>query len=355
MRKSKASANPLTRTNIDLPDRPGPAQTGKERVCRGYPRASHRRVTRALSIVVASEEATGVKALRLLVESGQRVRAVLTSTTVAHSQATPNPVAAAAEEAGLEVLPARNVADPTFARWIVDERVDLLLNIHSLVVAHAAVVAAPRAGSFNLHPGPLPEYAGLNTPSWAIYNGEREHAATWHWMEAGIDTGLIAYRIPVPIEERDTALSLSVKCATKGLEQLPVLLEAVAEGSVPAIPQDLDRRRYYSRAIPQDGKIDWRRPAQEIVRFVRACDYGPFPSPWGHPVARLGGVELELRRTQPTGRPCNKKPGAVAERIGEAVVVATGDEFLRLDRVRIDGGIVAAAEAIPPGSLLEDG
>ena len=71
-----------------------------------------------------------------------------------------------------------------------EQGVDLLLNVHSLyLIARRTVVAAPRIGSFNLHPGPLPEYAGLNTPSWAIYNGEREHGVTVHWMEPGVDTG----------------------------------------------------------------------------------------------------------------------------------------------------------------------
>ena len=38
-----------------------------------------------------------------------------------------------------------------------------------------------------------PEYAGLNAPSWAIYNGEPAHGVTLHWMEAAIDTGPIAW------------------------------------------------------------------------------------------------------------------------------------------------------------------
>ncbi len=30
-------------------------------------------------------------------------------------------------------------------------------------------------GAINFHDGPLPRYAGLNTPAWAIINGEAEH------------------------------------------------------------------------------------------------------------------------------------------------------------------------------------
>ena len=62
----------------------------------------------------------------------------------------------------------------------------------------------------NLHPGPLPQYAGLNVPSWAIYNGEVTHGVSLHRMDSGIDTGPIAYQASVLIGPRDTGLSLSV-------------------------------------------------------------------------------------------------------------------------------------------------
>ncbi len=67
----------------------------------------------------------------------------------------------------------------------------MLINVHSLLIMRGDVVEAPSIGSFNLHPGPLPGHAGLNAPSWAIFNDEARHAVTLHWMTAGIDTGAI--------------------------------------------------------------------------------------------------------------------------------------------------------------------
>ena len=130
------------------------------------------------------------------------------------------------------------------------EEIDLLLNVHSLYVIHADLVAAPRTGSFNLHPGPLPEYAGLNAPSWAIYHGESRHTVTVHWMEPGIDTGAIAYETSFEIAEDDTGLSLSARCVR---EDCPVPAAAglgcagprrhSGDGSRSCAPQVLRRRR----------------------------------------------------------------------------------------------------------------
>ena len=126
-------------------------------------------------------------------------------------------VASAASTLGLPSLPSERVREPAFADWIHAHDVDLLLNVHSLFVVNSDVIKAPRIGALNLHPGPLPEYAGLNAPSWAIYFGETRHAVTLHWMDVEIDTGAIAYSAEFDVEEEDTGLSLSARCVREGL------------------------------------------------------------------------------------------------------------------------------------------
>src|SRR5262249_60324325 len=118
---------------------------------------------------------------------------------------------------GCRTWPAESVKDPAFAEVIRAEEVDLLLNVHSLFVIKPEIVAAPRYGSFNLHPGPLPRYAGLNAPSWAIYRGERAHGVTLHRMLAGIDTTTIAHPRLFGIEETDTGFSVVAECIKFGM------------------------------------------------------------------------------------------------------------------------------------------
>lgn len=79
----------------------------------------------------------------------------------------------AAASLGYDVRPPERVTDPAFARELVDT--DLLLNVHSLHIIAPEVPDAPSVGCLNVHPGPLPEYAGLNTPCWRIYEGPEEY------------------------------------------------------------------------------------------------------------------------------------------------------------------------------------
>jgi UDP-4-amino-4-deoxy-L-arabinose formyltransferase/UDP-glucuronic acid dehydrogenase (UDP-4-keto-hexauronic acid decarboxylating) len=243
------------------------------------------------------------------------------------------------------------VRDPSFADVIRDRGVDLLLNVHSLFVIHADVVAAPRIGSFNLHPGPLPHYAGLNAPSWAIYNGEERHAVTVHWMEPGIDTGAIAYEESFPLSEDDTGLSVSLRCVREGLPLVERLLADAERDAVPARPQDRSRRRYFGREAPQDGSVEWSRTAREVVDFVRACDYFPFPSPWGSPLASLDGGEVAILKAARTGRPTGGELAGTVAKDGErGVAVAAADEWVTVQRVAVDGRPQDAEAVLVPGT-----
>ena len=112
----------------------------------------------SLRVALACQEAAGLQTLRRVVDRGHRVVAVFTDPTREPSGA-PG-VAGAAGELGLDVRDARLVRDPGLGGWLRDERVDVLLNVHSLYLVAEAVVEAPSIGSFNLHPGPLPTTSG---------------------------------------------------------------------------------------------------------------------------------------------------------------------------------------------------
>jgi methionyl-tRNA formyltransferase len=305
-----------------------------------------------VNVLLVAEESAGIQVLRALAASPHRLVAAMTAPPTRGGGAT---VGGVAEQLGGKVVPSELVRDPETADWMREEGVDLLLNVHSLYLIVGEVVAAPRIGSFNLHPGPLPEYAGLNTPSWAIYNGESRHGVTVHWMEPGVDTGAIAYEARFDLTESDTGLSVSARCVREGVPLIERLLETAAEdpAAIPAEPQDLSRRRYYKRAeVPDDGRIVWSRPAKRIVDLVRAADYFPFASPWGTPTTELGGVELAVLKASRTGEPAAEPPGTVGEARERGIAVAAADEWVLVERVQQGGRAQPAAEVLRPGLML---
>jgi methionyl-tRNA formyltransferase len=308
-----------------------------------------RAIAEVLSILLIAEEAAGVKALELLRESSHRVVAVVTDGSGREQGR--SRVAELAARLRHRVWPTERIAEPRFSRLVQEEKVDLLLNIHALHVLPRDLVEAPRIGSFNLHPGPLPQYAGLNAPSWAIYHGERTHGVTLHWMDGDIDTGPIGYQAMFDVNEEDTGLSLSVKCVRAGIPLLRRLLQDAAAdpAAVPRLPQVGQRRRYYRRQVPHQGWLTWNAPAARVVNFVRACDYLPFASPWGHPRSLLRGREVQVLKAARTGEAAVHPPGFVGERVDGGVLVACGDEWIVVRSIRLGEDDIAASAVLRVG------
>lgn len=309
-----------------------------------------------MNILLVAEESAGIQLLRALAQSNHRIVAVMASPAKRGTDRAT--VWRVAETLGYPTWSAGLVKDPDFASTVRSEKVDIILNVHSLHIIHKEVINAPRIGSFNLHPGPLPAYAGLNTVSWAIYRGESTYGVTVHKMEPEVDTGPIISQSFFTIEANDTALSLYSKCIRAGLALLLQLLEtaSVDPGAIPLVPQDLTKRQYFGKAIPEHGRLKWSRPAHEIVNFVRACDYYPFPSPWGYPWARRGDQDIAIVQASLTGKACDAIPGTVAEAEGSSgVYIACADEWILASRLMMNGQRIDAVGVLRPRERLDDG
>jgi methionyl-tRNA formyltransferase len=294
---------------------------------------------RALRVALVAEESAGVQVLRELIALRPAVDLAAVLTTE-HPGPDRRPlVHDAARQLGVETWPADMVRSHELADRLRRAAVDLLLNVHSLFLVHPDVVAAPTIGSFNLHPGPLPEYAGLNVPSWAVYNGEAAHGVTLHWMDEGIDTGPIAAMMRFGLDDSDTGLSVSGKCVRNGVPLVVELVETARRDprSIPRDEQDLSRRGYFPAGPPRDGRLDWSARAAEVLRFVRAADYGPFASPWGPPHAEISGHRVGIAKAAPTGLETGEPPGTVREVTAAGAMISTADELVLVQRIWLDG------------------
>jgi methionyl-tRNA formyltransferase len=309
-----------------------------------------------VNIILVGEESAGIQTLRALAGSDHRIVAVMASQSKNNGALTN--LWETAEKLGYQTWPAKLVKDLRFADEVRAAEVDVILNIHSLFIINGEVVSAPRIGCFNMHPGPLPRYAGLNAVSWAIYRGETSHGVTIHKMEPGIDTGHIVYQELFDIDDADTGLTLSARCIRSGIPLILRLMEtaSIDPAAIPLTPQDLIKREYFGREIPRDGKLFWTLPAREIVNFVRACDFFPFPSPWGHPKTILelmsGEKEIGVVKARLTGERCDSSPGTVGEVVGLGVKVACGDQWIVVNKLKVEGRYVDSAEVLKPGSRL---
>ncbi len=248
---------------------------------------------------------------------------------------------------------AHEVRASVTADWLRDQSVQLILNVHSLHIIHPHVLEAGPFGSYNLHPGPLPEWAGLHTPSWALYEGVDRYGVTLHRMTPEVDAGPIAFADTFDIGVADTGLAVMMQCVRRGMGLIERLLDvAEQKETIPARPQDLARRRWFGAGPPDEGRLDWHLPARRITDFVRACDYRPFASPWGFPRCTADGQDLAVVTARLGGGAANVAPGTVARADGGAVRVAAGDGWVRVDKVQVERRARPAAEILHAGMRL---
>jgi UDP-4-amino-4-deoxy-L-arabinose formyltransferase/UDP-glucuronic acid dehydrogenase (UDP-4-keto-hexauronic acid decarboxylating) len=302
-----------------------------------------------LAVALVAEEGAGLAALRLLADRQHRVVAVFTGASDTRLAS----VADKARSIHAPLRDARAVRAPATAAWLREQRADLLLNVHSLHVINPTVLEAPSLGAYNLHPGPLPEWAGLHTPSWAVYSGVDHYGVTLHRMTSQVDAGPIVFADEFGIGVADTGLAVMMQCVRKGVSLIERLLDiAERRDVIPARPQDLARRRWFGAGPPDGGRLNWHLPAHRIRDFVRACDYRPFTSPWGFPRTTANGLDVAVVTARVAGGTAAAAPGTVAHADGGTVRVAAADAWVTVDRVRVDGETLPAAEVMQDGGRL---
>lgn len=214
------------------------------------------------------------------------------------------------------------------------------------------VLALGRRGALNFHDGPLPQYAGLNTPMWALLNGETRHGIRWHRMTTEIDAGRVLVARDFAIDADETAFSLNAKCFEAGLAGFDALLERLASGDDAGEAQPEGERRVHLGADRplRPALLDPSRPAAELARIVRALDNGAYWQALLKPRLRLAEVDVLVAAAEPVEMAPTETTLPPATLIGvdaEGLRLRCGDGVLHLGGLaRLDGTRLSADEAL---------
>lgn len=141
--------------------------------------------------------------------------------------------------------------------------------VNSCILPPSFLELACRA-AINYHDSPLPKYAGLHSTSWAILNEEKEHGVTWHLMNQEIDRGAIIKQSFFPIESKDTAFTLNLKCYERAIETFQTLIVEIEQDQLTFQKQTLLNRSYYSakHQLPYFGFIHWPSFSAEKIECI---------------------------------------------------------------------------------------
>jgi methionyl-tRNA formyltransferase len=170
---------------------------------------------------------------------------------------------------------------------------DFLFSFYYRSLLPAPLLASARRGALNIHGSLLPKYRGRAPVNWAILRGESETGATLHYMVEKADAGDIVDQLAVPILADDDAREVFAKVTVAAETILARSLPKLIAGNAARRPQGMLAGHYFGRRTPEDGRIDWSRPAREIHDLVRAVA-PPFPGAFGG----VGGERWDIHRTR---------------------------------------------------------
>ncbi len=302
-----------------------------------------------MRIIFAGTPPFAAAALDALADAGHDVALVLTQPDRPAGRGlklTPSAVKQAALARNLPVYQPASLKTPEAQAELRAVNADVMVVAAYGLILPQAVLDLPRFGCLNIHASLLPRWRGAAPIQRAILAGDPETGITIMQMDAGLDTGAMLTKTPVPILETDTAASLHDTLAAAGANAIVDALEHYSM-LVPQA-QDESQATYAAKLKKEEAQLDWNQPADVLARAVRA--YNPAPGAW----MLLDGAPLKIwgaRAVAGTGH-----PGEVLRAEAEQLVVACGDGALALHEVqpagskRMPAAAFLAGRPLPPGT-----
>jgi methionyl-tRNA formyltransferase len=173
-------------------------------------------------------------------------------------------------------------------------------------------------------------------------------------VDEGLDTGDILLQRATPIGPEETAEELGSRLAALGAAALVEALPLLEAGRLVPVRQDPSRHTLAPVIEKEQGRLDFRLPAERLARRVRAF------TPWPGAFTTLGGKLLKVHAARSAGSavPDIVPPGA-AFVVSEGILVGCGQgSRLLLAEVQLEGKRrIPAAEfargvSLPPGTVL---
>jgi len=253
-----------------------------------------------------------------------------------------SPVKRAAAARGLRVVQPASLKAAGVVEQLEGFEPDVIVVAAFGQILPKAVLALPRMGCVNIHPSLLPRFRGASPVASTILAGDDFSGVSIMVMDEGLDTGPVLARAQIPISPGDTTGSLTDKLSWLGAQLLGEVLVGWSRGELTPQPQNETEATYCSPITKGDGGIDWRLPAADIWRRVRAFH------PWPGCYTRWRGRSLKVIEAAPLNEASTAKAGEVVALSSKSGFgVATGDGVLGVLKVQLEG-----KRAMPAGEFL---
>lgn len=248
-----------------------------------------------MKIAFLGTSAFAVPALKALAEAGHDVAAVYTRA--------PKPAGRGQQERRtplheLALSLGLAVHSPKGLRTDEEAQAFRMLDLDAAVVVSyghilpKSFLDAPVLGCINIHGSLLPRWRGAAPIHRAILAGDAETGVTTMRMDEGLDTGPMLLAESTPISSADTAETVHDRLAELGARLIVSTLDGLMRNTIDPVVQPDEGVTYAHKLGKEEGVLDWRRPAAELERKVRA--FHPWPGTSFELPKESGGERIKV-------------------------------------------------------------
>lgn len=275
----------------------------------------------------------GAIVLEELIKNGLRPDFIVTETDKPSGRnqiPTAPPVKIVAQKYSIQVLQPEKL-DENFLSQIPNPTPDLFIVAAYGKILSKKTLALPSKGCLNVHPSLLPKYRGPSPVQTAILNGDTETGTSIMLMDNQIDHGPILIQKSTHIQDEENNLELQEKLAKIGSELLVEIIPKWMQSQIPIQQQDHEKATYTQIIKKEDGRIDWRKPADTISRQIKA--YYPWPSSF----TTFSGRILKILKAKVIMQQTNAIEMGTVFPVNNQAAVQTGYNCLLLEEVQLEG------------------
>lgn len=285
-----------------------------------------------MRLVFAGTPEVAVPSLEALATSGHDVVAVVTRPDAPAGRGrrlTASPVAARAQELGIEVLKPERPSDEAFKDRLRELAPDVCPVVAYGALLPQSVLDIPRLGWVNLHFSLLPRWRGAAPVQRAVMAGDDRIGTATFRIVRELDAGDVYRTESMPMPDATAggspnALSLS------GARQLVETVDAIEAGEQP-VPQPDEGITYASKVGVDDARLDFALGAERLRDLVMGCS--PDPGAW----CELDGQRFKVFRARVAEAQADDLGPGELHLLRNRVLVGTGEGVLELLEVQAPG------------------
>jgi len=261
----------------------------------------------------------------------------------------PTKVSIFAEQNKIRLIKPLFLNDQDVHETLLNANADFLVVADYGKIIPSSLLELPGIFPLCVHPSLLPAYRGPTPIENAILYGDKETGVTIFKINEMVDAGSIILQEKIAINSQDDFFSLREKLLQVSASALIRTMIKINNNDYCLLPQDEQLSTKTCKFCKQDGKINWDKPAGELLNLIRAFSNWPIAYTYYH------GIKVQLLAADLQKDIYNQKCGQIVQINKQGIMVVASEGLLLIKEVRPEGKGKMDAYSFSCGYRVKEG